>query len=70
MLALPVASELTPLSRAGFDVFVFDFRGYGFSGGRAKSSAIISDYREIIRFPPQPPNYIIEMHFKFVCWHL
>lgn len=49
MLASAVASDLTPLSRGGFDVFVFDFRGYGFSGGRANSSAIISDYREIVR---------------------
>jgi alpha/beta superfamily hydrolase len=48
MLALTIVSDLKPLSEAGFDVFIFDFRGYGFSGGQAKSAAIISDYREIV----------------------
>jgi alpha/beta superfamily hydrolase len=36
-------------SRAGFDVYIFDYRGYGRSQGKRRLKAILSDYREIIR---------------------
>ena len=37
-----------PFADAGFDVFVFDYRGYGRSEGRRRLRAMLSDYREIV----------------------
>lgn len=33
---------------AGYDVYVFDYRGYGRSEGRRRLNAIIADYREMV----------------------
>jgi len=48
MLATNIIRDLAPLCAVGFDVFVFDFRGYGYSGGKARLADIIADYREIV----------------------
>jgi hypothetical protein len=48
ILADQIVNEFTRFSSAGFDVYIYDFRGYGRSGGRRRLKAIISDYAEIL----------------------
>lgn len=48
MLADQIMGELQVFRDRGFDVYVYDYRGYGLSGGRSRLQAIISDYREIV----------------------
>lgn len=47
MLADQMLSPLSLLADSGFDVFVYDFRGYGQSDGAAHLKAIVSDYVEL-----------------------
>ncbi len=55
MLADQIMGELQYFRDRGFDVYVYDYRGYGLSGGRSRLTAIVSDYREIIaRLNVQP----------------
>jgi fermentation-respiration switch protein FrsA (DUF1100 family) len=46
-LAAQMLSPLSLMADAGFDVFVYDFRGYGQSDGLARLKAIVSDYVEL-----------------------
>ncbi len=48
ILADQIISEFAHFSSAGFDVYIYDFRGYGRSEGRRRLKAIISDYSEIL----------------------
>ncbi|NNG13484.1 MAG: hypothetical protein HKM88_09570 [Halobacteria archaeon] len=48
ILADQIIEEFTPYSSAGFDVYIYDFRGYGRSGGKRRLKAIVSDYVEIL----------------------
>ncbi len=48
ILADQIIDEFTHFSSAGLDVYIYDFRGYGRSGGKRRLKAIISDYVEII----------------------
>jgi alpha/beta superfamily hydrolase len=48
ILADQIIGQFTPFAAAGFDVYVYDFRGYGRSDGRRRLRAIVSDYREIL----------------------
>jgi pimeloyl-ACP methyl ester carboxylesterase len=48
MLADRIIGEFAPFAAAGLDVYVYDFRGYGRSGGKRRLRAIVSDYEEII----------------------
>ena len=48
ILADRIIGEFAAFSSAGFDVHVYDFRGYGRSGGKRRLRAIVSDYAEII----------------------
>jgi pimeloyl-ACP methyl ester carboxylesterase len=48
MIADQVLDELLPFRDAGFDVVVYDYRGYGRSDGRSRLKAIIADYRSIV----------------------
>ena len=43
----------------GCDVFLFNYRGYGRSGGKASPSGITKDVREVNKcaVPPPPPRY-------------
>lgn len=47
MLADQLLSPLSLIAASGFDVFVYDFRGYGQSDGTAHLKAIVSDYVEL-----------------------
>jgi hypothetical protein len=48
MLADQIMGELQVFRDRGFDVYVYDYRGYGLSGGSSRLNAMISDYREIV----------------------
>lgn len=50
MLADQIMGELQIFRDRGFDVYVYDYRGYGLSGGSSRLNAIVSDYREIIAY--------------------
>ena len=47
MLADQILPELAMLTEAGLEVYVFDYRGYGQSEGRARLLAIVGDALEI-----------------------
>lgn len=47
MLADQLLPAISRLSAAGLDVYLFDYRGYGQSGGRRRLKAIVSDYTEM-----------------------
>jgi len=48
ILSDQIIGEFTAYSSAGFDVYIYDFRGYGRSGGKRRLKAIVSDYAEIL----------------------
>lgn len=48
MLADQIIGELQIFRDRGFDVYVYDYRGYGLSGGSSRLKAIVSDYRELV----------------------
>lgn len=50
MLADQIMGEFQYFRDRGFDVYIYDYRGYGLSGGRSRLITIISDYREIITY--------------------
>lgn len=47
MLADQLLGALGSFSRAGIEVYIFDYRGYGNSEGKRRLKAIVSDYREL-----------------------
>lgn len=47
MLADQLLGYLARFARAGLETYVFDYRGYGASEGRARLKAIIGDYQEL-----------------------
>ena len=49
MLADQIITSFRNFSRLGYDVYIFDYRGYGRSEGKRRLRAIVSDYGEIIR---------------------
>jgi fermentation-respiration switch protein FrsA (DUF1100 family) len=48
ILADQLLGEFRPYAEAGYDVYLYDFRGYGRSEGRRRLKAIVSDYRVIL----------------------
>ena len=48
MLADQLISDLELFRKRGFDVYLYDYRGYGRSEGKSRLAAIISDYTDII----------------------
>jgi alpha-beta hydrolase superfamily lysophospholipase len=49
MLADQIITDFQTFADIGYDVFVFDYRGYGRSERRRRLRAMLGDYREIIR---------------------
>ncbi len=47
MLADQIVDELQYFRDLGFDVYVYDYRGYGLSEGNSRLGAIVADYREL-----------------------
>ncbi len=50
MLADQIISSFHSFAEAGYDVYAIDYRGYGRSEGKRRFKAMLSDYREIIRY--------------------
>lgn len=48
MIADQMIGELKEFAEKGFDVYVYDYRGYGTSEGKRRINAMIEDYKEII----------------------
>jgi pimeloyl-ACP methyl ester carboxylesterase len=48
MLADQLVADLQIFRDLGWDVFVYDYRGYGISQGKSRLAAIVDDYGEII----------------------
>lgn len=48
MLADQLVADLQLIREQGFDVYVYDYRGYGRSEGNSRLAAIVDDYAEII----------------------
>ncbi len=46
-LAERLLAHLGGLARAGYDVWIYDYRGYGRSEGKRRLKAIVGDYREL-----------------------
>jgi hypothetical protein len=55
MLADQIMDEMQLFRERGFDVYVYDYRGYGLSGGRSRLAALISDYRELVVYLDAQP---------------
>jgi alpha/beta superfamily hydrolase len=49
MLADQIITHFDPIARLGYDVYIFDYRGYGRSEGKRRLKAILDDYRQIIQ---------------------
>jgi len=49
MLADQIITRFDPFAGLGYDVYIFDYRGYGRSEGKRRLKAILSDYRRIIQ---------------------
>lgn len=49
MLADQIITRFDPFASLGYDVYIFDYRGYGRSEGKRRLKAILSDYRLIIQ---------------------
>lgn len=48
MLADQILTEFRPYADAGYDVYIYDYRGYGRSEGKRRLKAIVNDYKAII----------------------
>ena len=48
MLADQLISDLELFRKNGFDVYLYDYRGYGQSEGKSRLAAIIADYADIV----------------------
>ncbi len=48
MIADQMIGELSRYASAGYDAYIYDYRGYGLSEGKRRINAIIEDYREIV----------------------
>lgn len=48
MLADQLIGSLAVFRARELDVYVYDYRGYGLSGGKSRLKAIVSDYRDIV----------------------
>lgn len=48
MLADQILGEFRAYADAGYDVYIYDYRGYGHSEGKRRLKAIVQDYRSIL----------------------
>lgn len=55
ILADQLIGEFTRYASAGYDVYMYDYRGYGRSQGKRRLKAMVSDIREIISALNQEP---------------
>lgn len=55
MLADQLITHFSPFAAHGYDVYIFDYRGYGRSEGKRRLKAMLSDYRQIIHYLDTQP---------------
>lgn len=48
MISDQIIGRLSEFSKKGYDVYIYDYRGYGASEGKRRINAMIEDYKEII----------------------
>ena len=48
MLADQILGEFQTYANAGYDVYIYDYRGYGYSEGKRRLKAIVHDYHSIL----------------------
>ena len=48
MLADQILGEFRTYADAGYDVYIYDYRGYGYSEGKRRLKAIVHDYHKIL----------------------
>ena len=48
MLADQILAEFRSYADAGYDVYIYDYRGYGRSEGKRRIKAIVNDYKHLI----------------------
>ena len=48
MISDQIIARLKGFSEKGYDVYIYDYRGYGTSEGKRRINAMIEDYKEII----------------------
>jgi alpha/beta superfamily hydrolase len=48
MIADRLVADLQRFRDLGWDVYIYDYRGYGISQGKSRLAAIVDDYREIV----------------------
>ena len=48
ILADQLIGEFIPYARAGYDVYMYDYRGYGRSQGRRRLQAMVSDVQQLL----------------------
>ena len=65
MLADQILRNFTGFASAGFDVYIFDYRGYGRSEGKRRLKAMVNDYGEIIDLLNSRPflRYVFRRYF-------
>ncbi|MBE9536588.1 MAG: alpha/beta hydrolase [Proteobacteria bacterium] len=50
MIADQIIGYLDPFARQGYDIYIYDYRGYGKSEGKRRIKAIVADYKEIVSY--------------------
>lgn len=48
MISDQMIAEMKKFAQKGYDVYIYDYRGYGNSQGKRRINAIIKDYKEIV----------------------
>jgi alpha/beta superfamily hydrolase len=50
MIADQIIGALAPFARQAYDIYIYDYRGYGRSEGKRRIKAIVTDYKEIVSY--------------------
>ncbi len=50
MIADQIIGDLDSFARQAYDIYIYDYRGYGKSEGKRRIKAIVADYREIVSY--------------------
>lgn len=55
ILADQILADFSRYAQAGYDVYIYDYRGYGRSEGKRRLKAMVSDVKEIINYLSAKP---------------
>lgn len=58
ILADQILAEYSRFARAGYDVYIYDYRGYGRSEGMRRLKAMVSDINEIVLYLTSKPYQV------------